>query len=51
MKTILATLFISAFFLFGCAQKESYDKSSYKNDSATWQQFKAKNALEELEKE
>lgn len=26
-------------------------KSSYKNDNALWQQFQAKNALEELEKE
>jgi hypothetical protein len=26
-------------------------KSSYKNDNALWQQFQAKNALEDLEKE
>ena len=26
-------------------------KTSFKNDQALWQQFKAKNALEELEKD
>lgn len=51
MRAILTPLFLSILFFAGCAQKESHDISSYQNDSASWQQFKAKNALDALERE
>lgn len=46
MRNVLLLVFV-LFIFIGCAK----EPSSYKNDSAQWQQFKSKQAEDKLERE
>ena len=47
----LIILFGLLFFSFGCSDKTPETKSSFKKDSAVWQQFKAEESSKNLNRE